>query len=218
MSDFTYRLIRTIGWPAFWTSSSPVFLHHDRVPPRGPVILAPTHLSHYDVPCLMAANSRNLDFMSVVEFLKNKWVARLFRAMNCFFLDRGRHDAGAVREAVRRLQAGRMIVMFPEGRIRTLEESVVLGKPFKPGIARLAILSGAPVVPCVVLNTAAYKRFTAWLPLKRTRYGVNFGHPITPPAHLPPEEAEAHILKELAAAYISLYQELAVKLGMKDEG
>ncbi|HEX8916652.1 MAG TPA: lysophospholipid acyltransferase family protein, partial [Humisphaera sp.] len=143
MSDLTYRLVRAIGYPAFWTSSSPVYLHRDRVPRAGAAILAATHLSPYDVPCLMAASPRNVDFMSVVEFLRKPLVGRLFRWMNCFFLDRGRADARAVREALARLRAGRMIGMFPEGRIRGWDESVVHGRPFKPGVARLAVLAGA---------------------------------------------------------------------------
>jgi 1-acyl-sn-glycerol-3-phosphate acyltransferase len=146
--------------------------------------------------------------MSVVEFLRKPFVGRLFTGMNCFFLDRGRVDARAVREAVARLRAGRMIVMFPEGRIREWTDSVVHGKPFKPGVARLAVLAGAPVVPCVVLGTAAYKRFTSWLPLRRTKYGMNFGEPLTPRADLDADAAEADLTARLAAAYVSLYAEL----------
>src|SRR3954469_19872947 len=69
MSDLTYKIIHHLGYPAFWTSSSPVVLHRDRVPRRGAFILAANHLSPFDVPCLMATVPRNLDFMSVVEFL-----------------------------------------------------------------------------------------------------------------------------------------------------
>jgi 1-acyl-sn-glycerol-3-phosphate acyltransferase len=212
MSDFTYRLIRGIGYPAFWVSSRPVWLHRERVPRTGPMILAPTHLSHYDVPCLMAATPRNLDFMSITEFLKKPWVARFFRAMNCFFLDRGRVDAATVREALHRLEQGRAIAMFPEGRVREWEESAVHGRPFKPGVARIAQLSGAPIVPCVVLGTGAYKRFASWLPVKRVRYLVNYGEPLTARDDLPPETAQADLVERLGRAYVELYQELRAKM------
>jgi 1-acyl-sn-glycerol-3-phosphate acyltransferase len=208
MSDFTYSLVRGIGYPAFWVSSSPVVLHRDRVPRAGPAILASNHLSHYDVPCLMAASPRHIDFMSVVEFLRKPWVGTLFRAMNCFFLDRGRADPRAVRVAVDRLRAGRLIAMFPEGQIRAWDESVIHGRPFKPGVAKLAYLAGAPIVPCVVLGTGAYRRFAAWLPLRRTRYGVIFGQPLIARTDLDERAALDEFVARLAAAYVSLYREL----------
>jgi 1-acyl-sn-glycerol-3-phosphate acyltransferase len=212
MSDLTYRLIRDIGYHAFWVSSSPVWLHRERVPRRGPVILAPTHLSPFDVPCIMASLWRPLDFMSVAEFLKKPWVARFFRAMNCLFLDRGRIDPATMREAVRRLQRGRALVMFPEGRIREWKDSVVHGHPFKPGVARIAQMTGTPVIPCVVLGTDAYMKSSSWLPLQKTKYGINYGQPLTARKDLPPEESQAELTARLAAAYVDLYRELRQKM------
>lgn len=208
MSTLTYALIRGIGQHAFRVSSRPVVLHPDRVPPAGPAILAPTHLSHYDVPCLMTVVRRHIDFLSVVEFERTPFVGTLFRGMNCVFLDRGRVDRAAVRETLRRLEAGRLVAMFPEGRIREWPESAVHGKPFKPGVARLAQLSGAPVVPCVTLGTDAYRTLASWMPLRRVRYGVIFGQPLTARRDLSPEAAQADLVARLSVAYGDLYQEL----------
>ena len=212
MSTLTYALIRGIGTPAFWVSSRPVLLHRDRLPRRGPAILAPTHLSNYDVPCLMASVWRHIDFMSVVEFARTPLVGTLFRGMNCVFLDRGRVDPATVRETLRRLEAGRLVAMFPEGRIRAWPESAVHGKPFKPGVARLAQLSGAPIVPCVVLGTDAYQRPAAWAPLRQVRFGINFGDPLTARTDLGEAAAQADLVDRLSRAYGELYRELRAKL------
>ena len=208
MSDATYRIVRLIGVPAFRVSASPIVLNHGRVPPRGALILAPNHLSHYDVPCLMAETRRNIDFVSVAEFLKVPWVGLLFRGMNCMFLDRGRADPATVKAAVDRLRRGRMVAMFPEGRIRDWEESVVHGHPFKPGVVRIAQLANAPIVPCVVLGTAAYRRTSSWHPHRAIRYGINYGEPMRVRTDLEPEAARAEFTERLAAAYVSLYREL----------
>jgi 1-acyl-sn-glycerol-3-phosphate acyltransferase len=96
-------------------SASPVVLNHGRIPPRGPVLLAPNHLSHYDVPALMAETRRNIDFVSSVEFRRTPIVGPLFRAMNCMFLDRGRADPATAKAIVDRLRRGRLVAMFPEG-------------------------------------------------------------------------------------------------------
>ena len=212
MSDATYRIVRLIGVPAFRVSASPVVLNHGRVPPRGAVLLAPNHLSHYDVPCLMAETRRNIDFVSVAEFLKVPGVGPLFRAMNCMFLDRGRADPATVKAAVDRLRRGRLVAMFPEGRIRDFDESVVHGHPFKPGVVRIAQLADAPVVPCVVLGTAPYRRPTSWLPHRAIRYGINYGEPMRLRPDLDPDAGRADLTQRLSAAYVSLYRELRAAL------
>ncbi|HEX8914724.1 MAG TPA: hypothetical protein VF796_20400, partial [Humisphaera sp.] len=68
------------------------------------------------------------------------------------------------------------------------------------------------VVPCVVLGTGAYSRFACWLPLRRTRYGVNFGQPLEPRTDVDADAAEADLTARLAAAYVALYEELRPRL------
>ncbi|MDB5297305.1 MAG: putative acyltransferase [Phycisphaerales bacterium] len=212
MSDLAYTLIRAACYPPVWAATAPLVLHRDRVPATGPVLLAPTHLSPYDVPCLMAVSPRHLDFLSVVEFERKPFVGRLFRAANCVFLDRGRQDPRAVRAAVDRLAAGRVVVVFPEGRIRPWAASAVHGKPFPPGVVSVARLGKASVVPCVALGTGALGRPAAWLPLRRTRYGVIFGEPLAHRPDLDARAADAELAARLAAAYVALYRELRAAL------
>jgi 1-acyl-sn-glycerol-3-phosphate acyltransferase len=172
------------------------------------MILAPTHLSPFDVPCLMATSPRAIDFLSITDF-ENKWfVGSLFRRTNCLFLDRGRVDPHTVREAVRRLKKGRALAMFPEGHIREWENSVVHGKPFKPGVARIAQIANAPIVPSVVLGTNVFMKAKSWFPGARTKYGVNFGQPIHPREDLSAEESQQDLVRRLSGAYVELYREL----------
>jgi len=67
-----------------------------------------------------------------------------------------------------------------------------------------------PIFPCVVLATGAFARPTAWLPIKRTRYAVAFGQPIT----VPDEAAEAPAVDLLKTAYANLYAELSAASGL----
>lgn len=213
MPDSSYRMVVNLCLPAWRVCTNPVILGRNNVPRTGAAILAPTHLSHYDVPALMGETPRNIDFMSVVEFLSVPFVGRLFTQVNCFFLDRSRNDPRAVRTALDRLRKGRLVSMFPEGRIRDFADSIIHGKPFKPGLARLAVMAGAPVVPCIVLDGDKFKKFTAWLPLMRTRYGVIYGKPIAPRTDLTESDAIADLTTRLAAAYPALYAELRAAMG-----
>ena len=205
MSDLSYRLICAVCRPAYWVSARPTILHADRAARPGGYILAANHHSPYDVPGLMAAAPRHLDFLSIVEFRDKPLVGPLFRAMNCTFLDRHRRDPVAARHLLARLRAGRVIAMFPEAGIRTPDRSVTAGGPFKPGVARLAHLSGCPILPAVILNTGAYSRFTSYLPRRATPVGVNFGQPI----HV---ADPATALAELRSAYLALTAELSTAM------
>ena len=201
MGDTFYDLVVFFGRHAFWVSSDPVVLHADRIPRIGPFILASNHTSPFDVPVLMRATRRRLDFVSITEVFRNPWVAWFYSSMNAFPLDRTRTDPRTVRIILERLQRGRAVAMFPEGRIRPESESIVHGAKFRPGVARIARMAGVKIVPVVVWGTTAYKRASGWLPVGATRYGINYGRPIQP-------GDEATVEQRLADAYRTLYAEL----------
>jgi 1-acyl-sn-glycerol-3-phosphate acyltransferase len=130
--------------------------------------------------------------------------------MNAFPLDRGRINPATTRTILDRLARGRKIVLFPEGHIRTAATSLLAGGSFKPSVARLARLANVPIIPCVVLATGAFSRPTAWLPLKRTRYAVGFGEPIS----VAREEDEPRAIEQLKSAYTALYAEISAASGL----
>lgn len=209
MSDFFYRVVRLVGTPAFWVSSTPVVIGVGRVPAAGRCLIAATHQSAYDVPLLIRHTPRMLDFVSIVEVFRNPLVGWLYGSLNAFPLDRGRPDSSAVRVIIDRLERDRAVAMFPEGGFRTGADSVVCSRRIRPGVGRLAHLTGAPVVPCVVINSLAYGRAASWLPLKRTRYGVMYGEPIDPV--LEPGEIEARLVDALVAMHATLREAMAAR-------
>lgn len=175
-----YKCVRLLGKPAFWMSAEPVVLGQDHVPKTGACILASTHESPYDVALLIAHAPRLLDFVSIVEVFGNPLVGWFYGSLNAFALDRSRPDSKTVRTILDRLVRGRAVCMFPEGGLRPGLQSVVHTRRIRAGIGRIAALSGASIVPCVIINSGAYRRPLNWLPLFRTRYGVIFGEPMKP--------------------------------------
>jgi 1-acyl-sn-glycerol-3-phosphate acyltransferase len=104
--------------------------------------------------------------------------------------------------------------MFPEGKIRTAETSLLNGGSFKPSVTRLARLANVPIIPCVMLATGAYSRATAWLPIKRIRYAINFGRPLDVDRDGDDGAACADAAIRLKQVYEALYDELRQASGL----
>jgi 1-acyl-sn-glycerol-3-phosphate acyltransferase len=201
--DLFYHTIVTLGRFPFWVSSRPTLLHQDRVPRTGPFILASNHLAPYDVAVLMRHTGRVLDFVSTTEVMSVPLVGSLYHRMGAYPLDRGRVDVRATRWVLDRLRRGRVVAMFPEGRIRPEPESVVHTGDFRPSLVRLARTANVPILPAAVRGTQAFAHARAWLPTRSVAYGLAFGSPI----HVTDDESQAH--HQLTTTWRDLYAELA---------
>lgn len=154
--------------------------HH--VPHTGPAILAPNHISHFDPPLLGISADRQVDWMAMEELFQNPLLARILRWIGSFPVGRGKMDYTAVRTAIDRLKHGRLVGVFPEGGLRTGPTSVLEGAPLKPGVAALAQMTQAPVIPCAIIGTDALYNPRRWLPWRNTSVWIVFGTPLAPPA------------------------------------
>ena len=155
----------------------------ERVPLDGGLLAVCNHISFADPPMLSVAVPRPVDFMTMAEMFRRPWMAKLLRTVGCFPVDRSRPDRGAAREAIRRLRAGRCVVIFPEAGIRLSEKSVLGGHPvFKPGAGAIALLGRAAILPVIVRDTRKPYRWRNWFPIHRGKLGretmsVTIGHP-----------------------------------------
>lgn len=204
------RCVRVLCRPILALCTRPTFLHRDRVDRGGGYLLASNHTGPMDIPALMHACPRLIDFVSIVEVMGVPLVGAFYRMFNTITLDRGKVDSAAVRTVVSRLKEGRVVGMFPEGRITPEEESVLRGGAFRPGLGRIARLAGVPVVPAVVLDAGRMARASAWLPFRGTRFCVAFGEPLEVRTDLPAREAQRDLEERWRAAVVELSQDLSV--------
>lgn len=123
------------------------------VPRTGGVMLISNHASYLDPVVLGVQIVRPISFIAKSELFENRFFGWLIRSLNTFPVRRGESDVGAIREALRRLQEGRVLTMFPEG-TRTLDGKL---QRIQPGIAMLIRRAKVPVIPAVVDGT-----FEAW--------------------------------------------------------
>jgi 1-acyl-sn-glycerol-3-phosphate acyltransferase len=195
LSDAFYTIVRTIGSQPFWLSSSPVVVGVEKTVRPGGLLLASNHESPYDVPLLIRHCARRIDFVSIAEVFQNPFVSMFYGSMNAFPLDRSKRDLKTLRVVLDRLERGRVVGMFPEGRLCPGERSLVHTRKIRSGIGRLARLARVPIVPAFVVNSAAYSRLGGWLPFRQTKYGVIFGDAIQPDAE--PDAIESRLVETL---------------------
>jgi 1-acyl-sn-glycerol-3-phosphate acyltransferase len=127
----------------------------ERVPSSGPVVLAGNHLSALDgivLGLVVGQRRRRMTrFLTAAEFFSKPafgWALRLYRQIP---LRRGEGDAGALDEAVRTVRSGALAGIFPEGLVNPAPEEGL--QRVRTGVARVALASGAAVVPVGLWGT-----------------------------------------------------------------
>ncbi len=151
---FLYALVCVILFPIFRMIFRTRVIGRERLPRTGGLLVAANHISWADPPFLGSVLGRPVQFMAMVELFRKPALGWIGRQVGAFPVDRARADAGAVREAVRRVRAGGCVAIFPEGGIRLTQQSVLGGDPeFKPGAGMIALLGGAPILPVIIRDT-----------------------------------------------------------------
>jgi cytidylate kinase len=118
----------------------------ENIPARGPVLLVANHSSVLDPPLVGGVSDRQLSFLAKAELFEIPLFGELIRRLNARPIRREGSDPGALRAAMRVLEEGRALLIFPEG--TRGDEGVI--RPAKTGAGMLAVLSGAAVVPVFV--------------------------------------------------------------------
>jgi 1-acyl-sn-glycerol-3-phosphate acyltransferase len=175
VSPALYRLARLVLVPFFRVYFRLSGTGAKHVPACGPVILAANHRSFLDPFVIGALVRRPVYYMAKRELFERPLQARLLSALGAFPIDRGASDEQAMATAAAILARGDCLVIFPEGtRIRR----PVLGTPHR-GVGRLALQSGAPVVPIALIGTDRVRRGFRVLPCKvRLRFGRPLAYPV----------------------------------------
>jgi 1-acyl-sn-glycerol-3-phosphate acyltransferase len=156
-------------------------IHH--VPLDGPAILAFVHVSVLDGPCLAAEvawrRRRTVRFLVAAEIFDvpvSGWILRRYRQIP---VRRGKSDDGALDEVIATIRRGAVTAIAPEGAVNPTPGEL---QRIRSGIARIALPTGAPVIPVGIWGT--HRRWSRagrhWGRPLRPRLGFAFGPPIEP--------------------------------------
>ncbi|MFL6054768.1 MAG: lysophospholipid acyltransferase family protein [Actinoallomurus sp.] len=180
--------------------------------PDGAAILASNHLSFCDSLFLPLMAPRKVVFVGKEEYfvgrgIKGWLVATFFRVVGTIPVDRrgGSEAADALETALGVLEQGKLFGIYPEG-TRSPDGRLYRGKT---GVARLALASGAPVVPCALIGTDKVQPRGRRLPKKIMRVEVRFGEPLRFAEDADPravtDEVIAAIQKLSGQEYVDVY-------------
>jgi 1-acyl-sn-glycerol-3-phosphate acyltransferase len=202
---WTYTLVRLV------ISLPTLLLYRTRaigvqnVPRSGALILAPNHFSQMDHFFTGLYLRRKIRFMAKSQLFGNPVLNYIFKHGGVIPIRRGHRDEEAFQTAYTVLEQGEMLLIYAEGgRSRSGE----LGEP-KPGVGRLALESGAPVVPVAIHGSENVRR---WKRFRFPKVTVQFGESVTFPVEESPSrerqlEAAVEIFDRVRAMYTRLEEQ-----------
>ena len=166
--------------PALRLIFRPQVTGRDNVPDTGPAIIASNHLSFSDSIFMPLMVKRRVTFVAKQEYFTGKglkgWLTKMFFVgTGCIPVDRsgGRAAQAAIDTGMRVLKDGHLFGIYPEG-TRSPDGRLYRGKT---GVARMALESGAPVVPVAMLNSDEIQPTGKVIP-KLMRPKIRFGPPL----------------------------------------
>ena len=154
VNTVVYLIVRALFQPFFHIYFRMERIGREHIPSRGPVIIAANHRSFLDPFVIGTMARRPMYYVAKQELFRNRWQAWVLAALGAFPVRRGQGDEDMIDTARAILARGDIVLIFPEG---TRTRPGALGKP-KRGVGRLALETGAPVVPIAVIGTEAVRR------------------------------------------------------------
>jgi 1-acyl-sn-glycerol-3-phosphate acyltransferase len=145
----------------------------NNLPAHGALILTPNHVSYFDPPLIGTGIPFRARFMAWDALFRIPVFAYFISCFGAFPVKVKTADKGAIAQSLRMLRQGECLVLFPEGE-RTPDGSLC---SFEQGAVRLALQTGAPIVPVTITGG-----FEAW---PRTRLLPRWFRPITVKYHCP---------------------------------
>jgi 1-acyl-sn-glycerol-3-phosphate acyltransferase len=177
----------------------------ENVPKQGPLVLAPNHFSHMDHFFVGVYLRRKVRFMAKSQLFGPPVLTYIYKHGGVFPVRRGHHDEEAFETVRQLIEQGEMLLVYAEGgRSRSGE----LGQP-KPGIGRIALESGVPIVPVAIHGS---ERVRSWKRLRFPKVTLQFGEPVSfPVEEEPSRERQVEIAGEIFAHVRELYEGLATR-------
>jgi 1-acyl-sn-glycerol-3-phosphate acyltransferase len=212
---FWYRLVVVAVEPLLRLTTTRDWRRQDLIPAEGGFILAANHISYVDPMTLgvyILDAGRSPKYLAKSSLFEKPLIKHVFIGAKQIPVYRGTADASnALTAAVEAVQAGDCVVIYPEG--SATRDPDCWPMKARTGVARLALMSGAPVVPVAQWGPQDLWRYKAKFPRPVPRKKV---HAITgPPVDLSAYDGQpmtADVLREVTDLIMARITDLLVEL------
>lgn len=214
--DWAYELTRLLTSLYSYTLLRARCISCENVPGQGAVILAPNHFSFMDHFLMGCFLRRKVRFMAKSQLFKVP-MQLIYSHGGVFPVRRGARDEETFITAETILRRGGAVTMYCEGgRSRTGK----LAEQAKPGIGRLALVSGVPIVPIAIHGSSKLRN---WKRLRFPAVTVQYGKPmhferVPDPSREQQQAVADAVLTEIKRMYLGLHEHgrKRVKLGLQE--
>lgn len=145
----------------------------ENIPLSGGVIIASNHCSYLDIPLLSYGLNRHANFIGKKQLFTIPVLGTLLRLLGAIPIDRENVDRSALREIMKKLKSGNIVVIYPEG-TRSPDGRL---QPGKPGVGFIVRMSGMKVVPTAMLGTDKAMPSGRWF-IRPHPVTIRFGAPL----------------------------------------
>ena len=143
------------------------------IPTEGPGLVVANHQGYFDPVFLQMAIARPVRYLLTSDFYDIGWVQPFFKLVGAIRVEKNGAARSAIKETLESLRQGRLVGIFPEGRL-SLDGSF---HPIQPGMAYLSAKSGVPVVPARISGSIRVLPKGQWKPTL-ANVTVRFGPPM----------------------------------------
>ncbi len=184
----TYLMGRLL-WRVHFTNAAPAEL-------KSGALLVANHRSSVDPFFVQLAARRRVHWMVAREYVEHPVFGLILKAAQVIPTNRSGMDTAATKAAIRLTKSGRLVGMFPEGRLNHTREPMV---SVRSGAAMVAERAGVPIVPLYIAGSP-YRR-EVWSPLiMPARVAITFGEPIFPARAENTSESDPELIEDESAA------------------
>jgi 1-acyl-sn-glycerol-3-phosphate acyltransferase len=187
-SRFGYQFLRGLIYMTSVLAYGIRYLGRKNIPKTGPVLVVSNHQSHFDPPLVGTGSARRMNYVARETLFHFGPLGWLIRSLDAIPIDRDGLGLSGIKESLRRLKRGEMVLIFPEG-TRTRDGEIAR---FRPGFTTLAVRSKAAILPVAIEGA-----FAAW-PRTKKLPGLGTIHVLYGEA-IPADEVARYDERELAA-------------------
>lgn len=202
-AGWTYTLVRILVTLPTLLVYRVRAIGRENVPRSGAVILAPNHFSQMDHFFVGIYMRRKIRFMAKSQLFGTPVLTYVYKHGGAFPVRRGHHDEEAFKTAFAVLEQGELLLLYAEG---GRSRSGKLGE-VKPGLGRIALESGVPVVPVAIQGSERVRR---WKRFRFPKVTIRYGEPLSFAVETgPSRERQLEVSEEIFGHVRRMYGELA---------